>query len=125
MTTLQQRIALAAHDLPWGWKSKLSKKCKVSGPSVSDWVSGETATINMEHLFDAAEFFNVSPKWLGTGKGPMRPIGDASWPFDEISLQQWEAAPERVKGKIEGYAQRLISESAQATPEESPQKIAA
>lgn len=69
MSTLQERIAELAKDMPRGWKAQLAKHCGVKAPSVSDWVSGETKTLEGANLLSAAEFFGVHPTWLESGKG--------------------------------------------------------
>lgn len=73
MNTLKDRIALASAGMPRGWKASLAVRCGVSKPSVSDWASGSTVSIDANNLFDAANFFGVNPNWLATGEGPMRP----------------------------------------------------
>lgn len=72
MNTLKDRIAIASAGMPRGWKAGLAVRCGVSKPSVSDWASGNTASIDANNLFDAADFFGVNPNWLATGEGPMR-----------------------------------------------------
>lgn len=52
-----------------GWQAALARHCKVQPPSVADWVSGKTKTLEGENLVLAAEFFVVNPTWLATGKG--------------------------------------------------------
>lgn len=69
MSTLQERIADMAKDMPRGWKARLAKHCDVKAPSVSDWVSGETKRLEGANLLRAAEFFGVHPTWLESGKG--------------------------------------------------------
>lgn len=124
MNTLQKRIEIASLNLPRGWKTRLAEKCGVSTASVSGWICGGTSTINMEHLFDAAEFFGVSPKWLGTGLGPMRQVGVQTWPFVAITQDEWASASDRLKGQIEGYARSLLDQESRRA-QESQRKIAA
>lgn len=70
---LKDRIAELAADLPRGWQARLAEHCGVKQPSVSSWVSGDTKTLDGLNLQLAAEFFGVTPKWLGSGKGPKHP----------------------------------------------------
>ena len=70
MSTLQSRIAELTKDMPRGWKARLAKHCDVKPPSVSDWATGETKTLDGKHLLSAAAFFGVFPEWLNTGRGP-------------------------------------------------------
>ncbi|EMJ4069568.1 TPA: helix-turn-helix transcriptional regulator [Pseudomonas aeruginosa] len=53
-------------------QAALARACRVKPPSVNDWLSGKTKTIEGENLLNAAAFLRVSPLWLATGKGPMR-----------------------------------------------------
>jgi transcriptional regulator with XRE-family HTH domain len=53
-------------------QAALAKACKVRQPSVSDWLSGRTRSMDSENLIAAARFLNVRPEWLATGKGEMR-----------------------------------------------------
>jgi hypothetical protein len=71
MSTLKERLALVSPEWPWGKKAALAKHCGVKAPSVSDWISGETKTLEGDNLLRAADFLGVNPKWLASGKGPM------------------------------------------------------
>jgi transcriptional regulator with XRE-family HTH domain len=70
---LKDRIADVSKDLPRGWQARLAEHCGVSQPSVADWVSGKTKTLDGLNLTRAAQFFGVNPLWLGAGKGPKFP----------------------------------------------------
>lgn len=69
MSTLQERIAEVSAGMKRGWQASLARHCGIKPPSVADWVSGETKTLDGENLLKAAEFFKVRPRWLATGKG--------------------------------------------------------
>ena len=77
MSTLRERIAELSKDLSRGWQAELARQCGVKAPSVSDWASGKTQTLEGEHLLLAAHYFKVNPTWLSTGKGPKRPANAA------------------------------------------------
>lgn len=66
-TTLGERVkqALAGRS-----QAALARACGVKPPSVNDWVTGKTKTIEGAHLLNAASFLGVSPKWLAEGIGP-------------------------------------------------------
>ena len=51
-------------------QAALARACKVSQPTVNDWLSGKSKTIRGPTLVRVAAFFKVSPEWLATGKGP-------------------------------------------------------
>lgn len=69
-SSLKDRLALVLSGMPRGSKAALARACRVKGPSVSDWLSGKTQTLEGENLLNAARFLNVSPEWLATGRGP-------------------------------------------------------
>lgn len=69
-TTLKERLDLLMVGKKRGTKAALARFCKVKEPSVADWFNGKTKTLEGENLLNAAKFFNVSPEWLATGKGP-------------------------------------------------------
>jgi hypothetical protein len=71
-STLKDRLAEVSAELPRGWQARLAEFCRVKGPSVNAWVSGDTKSLEGEHLLKAAEFFGVTPQWMQTGKGPKR-----------------------------------------------------
>jgi len=73
MSTLSERLKLAMKGPPKVVQSDLAAACKVTAPSVNDWLSGKTKNIVGETLFLAAEYLNVDPRWLAGGKGNMRP----------------------------------------------------
>lgn len=68
---LNERLKLAMSD-PKVTSISLSKACKVSTATVSDWLSGEIKEIKSKNLLLVAKFLNVSPEWLITGVGQMR-----------------------------------------------------
>lgn len=70
MGTLADRLRQLGADLDRGWQASLARHCGVKPPSVADWLSGKTKTLEGENLLRAAEFFKVTPGWLATGKGP-------------------------------------------------------
>ncbi|SOS36021.1 phage repressor protein [Pseudomonas syringae group genomosp. 3] len=75
MSTLKERLALAMAGPPKVSQAALARACGISAPSVNDWVSGKTKTIEGENLLLAAELLKVAPMWLATGKGRMRKMG--------------------------------------------------
>lgn len=46
----------------------LADFCGVKPPSVSDWETGETQSLEGDHLLLAAEFLQTSAHWISTGK---------------------------------------------------------
>lgn len=86
-TTLKERLekALEAMPEPRPKKADLARAAKIKAPSVNDWFSGETKSLKGPNLLSVARVLNVSPDWLSTGRGPMRPDGTASEPVYRIA----------------------------------------
>lgn len=78
MQTLQERLKTAMMGPPKVTQAALARACRVKPPSVHDWLSGKTKSIEGENLLNAAAFLKVSPLWLAAGKGPMREQGEQS-----------------------------------------------
>lgn len=72
MSTLQERLKLVMAGPPKITQAALARACGIRAPSVNDWLSGKTKSIEGENLLLAAEFLKVIPMWLASGKGPMR-----------------------------------------------------
>lgn len=71
LNTLAQRLRYAMEVLPFK-KVKgvdLARAVGVKPPSVSDWLSGKSKTMEGENLLRAAKHLGVNPVWLATGKG--------------------------------------------------------
>ncbi|NWA68063.1 helix-turn-helix transcriptional regulator [Pseudomonas reactans] len=76
MRTLQERLKLAMAGPPKVTQAALARACGIRAPSVNDWISGKTKTIEGENLLIAADYLKVLPMWLATGKGAMRKGSD-------------------------------------------------
>lgn len=74
--TLGERVRLALDGPPKKSQAALARACRVSPPSVNDWITGKSKTIEGANLLNAAAFLNVNPRWLAEGVGPMRPNSD-------------------------------------------------
>ncbi|KAA8698824.1 S24 family peptidase [Pseudomonas proteolytica] len=72
MRTLQERLKLVMAGPPKVTQAALARACGIRAPSVNDWISGKTKTIEGQNLLIAADYLKVMPMWLATGKGPMR-----------------------------------------------------
>lgn len=71
MNTLAERLRYAMEVLP-SKKIKgvdLARAVGVKPPSVSDWLSGKSKTMEGENLLRAAKHLNVNPLWLANGTG--------------------------------------------------------
>ncbi|MDC4552790.1 XRE family transcriptional regulator, partial [Acinetobacter baumannii] len=71
MNTLAERLRYAMEVLP-PKKIKgveLARAVGVKPPSVSDWLSGKSKTMEGENLLKASKFLGVNPSWLASGNG--------------------------------------------------------
>lgn len=83
---LKDRLTRAIEENPELSQADLARSCKIKAPSVSDWFSGATKTLKGSNLLNAATYLGVSPQWLATGQGPMRPaIGQEFFSVAESS----------------------------------------
>lgn len=99
MRTLQERLKLVMAGPPKISQAALARACGVRPPSVNDWISGKTKSIEGENLLLAAQFLRVHPLWLATGKGPMRG-GDengAQATDKESNVQAVDFSPKRAR----------------------------
>ncbi|MFI8035468.1 LexA family protein [Acinetobacter sp. ABJ_C3_5] len=75
MKTLAERLRYAMEVLP-PKKIKgvdLARAVGVKPPSVSDWLSGKSKTMEGENLIKASKFLGVSASWLASGSGQPSP----------------------------------------------------
>ncbi|KTC25459.1 hypothetical protein AO392_14640 [Pseudomonas putida] len=86
MSTLQERLRQVMAGPPKISQAALARACGIKPPSVNDWISGKTKTIEGQNLLRAAEFLKVTPMWLATGKGAMRKAGPAVAPVSNATM---------------------------------------
>lgn len=74
MNTLAERLRHAMQSAtPKKVKGvDLAAAVGVKPPSVSDWLSGKSKTMEGENLLKASKYLNVNPTWLASGVGEMR-----------------------------------------------------
>lgn len=78
MSALKERLALAlqrrqdaASPGERVSKASLARACNIKAPSVADWFSGQTLSLEGSNLVRAADYLGVNAAWLATGKGRM------------------------------------------------------
>lgn len=103
-STLSERLKEAMKGPPKVTGRALAKACGVSPPSVSDWLTGNSKSMDGPNLIAAAEYLKVRPKWLAEGIGPMR--DDHYLPRTIASEQPAEYLP---KPKTDKLLQRLLA----------------
>ena len=57
-------------------KAGLARACGITAPSVNDWFSGKSQSIDGKHLTKAAAYLECSAHWLSTGQGQMVELED-------------------------------------------------
>ncbi|SDQ72425.1 hypothetical protein SAMN04490192_2911 [Pseudomonas lundensis] len=119
MRTLQERLKLAMAGPPKVTQAALARACGIRAPSVNDWISGKTKTIEGQNLLIAADYLKVLPMWLATGKGPMRKEG-ATTELDQGELltvddndlagllDQLKAAKNKASPKSQAVISRMV-----------------
>ena len=78
MKSLAERLKYAMEILP-SKKIKgvdLARAVGVKPPSVSDWLSGKSKTMEGENLLKASKFLGVNANWLATGSGTATDINN-------------------------------------------------
>lgn len=71
---LKDRLKLAMDGPPKVKQIDLARAVGVQPPTVNDWLSGKTQSIRSHYLLRVAKELNVSPDWLASGRGTMRPL---------------------------------------------------
>lgn len=109
-----QRIAIAIEH---SGKSKtlIAKRCGVSPSAVTQWTSGETASIKPENLFSLASETGVSAKWIATGEGSPEPYTPRSNVFaweapDDLPDEEFIIAPRLTVRFAAGSGEMVIEE---------------
>lgn len=94
MRTLQERLKLVMAGPPKISQAALARACGIKPPSVNDWLSGKTKSIEGENLLHAAHLLKVAPMWLATGRGPMK---------KDMDTVDVEGLPDALAQKISNY----------------------
>ncbi len=130
MNTLNERLAEAMSATGKTDRAKLARALGISVQAIGAVINGKSKSLSAENCSRAARYLGVNTDWLAAGFGKMllnsneEPVQMSDWPFEAIDLDAWEKIPDRVKGKIELYAEMQIAEAMRVL-EESQRKIAA
>lgn len=95
-TTIGERLKECLAGPPKRTGKALAAACGVQPPSVSDWLNGETKTLEASNLLAAADFFGVRAKWLADGVGSKYEIGDTRGVY-QIRHQQEKLTTELLE----------------------------
>ncbi|WP_369326528.1 helix-turn-helix domain-containing protein [Alcaligenes nematophilus] len=88
-------------------QSELARQLGVTPQSVQKWESGGAP--RTKRLQEIAAILGVRVADLVGGSRP-KSADDVEWPFDKIRPDEWASLSDKDKGRIEGYAERLIAE---------------
>jgi phage repressor protein C with HTH and peptisase S24 domain len=96
MKTLAERLRAALDESGMN-QSELARRIGLTRGAVSLWLSGSTTSLAGDNLLSAAKMLGVSPNWLATGRGRMKPA-----PAKEMALDENPDYPaiRRVKIKL-------------------------
>lgn len=88
-------------------QSELARQLGVTPQSVQKWESGGAP--RTKRLQEIAAILGIQIVDL-VGGNPRQSTEDGEWPFDRIRPEEWASLSDKDKGRIEGYAERLIAE---------------
>lgn len=71
-STLADRLKLAMKGPPKVSQVDLAKACGIKPPSVANWLSGKSKTMEGSNLLAASKRLRVNPEWLASNRGTMR-----------------------------------------------------
>jgi len=77
----------------------LARACKVKPPSVSDWLSGKSKSMEASNLLTAAKLCKVSANWLCFGVGSKS--AETEWRFELVDEERYEALSVFAKGAVQ------------------------
>lgn len=88
---------------------------QLSQQALSNLESRDSATSEAAPYL--AEVFNVSLRWLLTGRG--RP-DDADWPFSRVDRRRWDACTSEDRGYVQSAVNRALDECEAARSQSNP-----
>ena len=92
MQPLSARIRLAMEKRALPSQAALARACKVSKPSVTDWLNGKTKTLSAETARLAAGYFGCDRDWIGQGIGAPNWLDIGQHPSKGVAHQKTHPA---------------------------------
>lgn len=77
--------------------------------AIYQWISGKTKNPKNELLFAFADLTRFEPRWIATGKGPVRAVPRAVDEDEQTLAQTFRSLDERGRAAVLGVAQREAS----------------
>ena len=93
-------------------RQDLADAISVSVQAIGQVIMGKTKALTAENSERAARFLGVNPYWLATGEESSSPVAGSEWPFTAITQEQWNALTDSQKGRVEGFAEGVLKETA-------------
>jgi len=82
-------------------KIRFAKAVGVSGPTVTDWFSGEIKTLKADSAHKACRVLGIEQDWLLNGRGPMRKSGETANTGENIAeISRLDVAGSMGKGVL-------------------------
>lgn len=107
---LEQALQLARRE-----RIELANAIDVSVQAIGQVIAGKTKALTAENSAKAARYLQVDAYWLATGEGSPQGASSAGvgmWPFTTITADQWYALSEAQRGRIEGFAEAILKDTA-------------
>lgn len=92
MQSLAERIRLAMEKRKLPSQAALARACRVSKPTVTDWLNGDTKTLKAESARLAAAYFGCDRDWIGQGIGSPRWLDIGQHPSRGVDHQKTQPA---------------------------------
>ena len=111
MNTLAERLRYAMQfATPKKVKGvELAAAVGVKPPSVSDWLSGKSKTMEGENLLKTSKYLNVNPAWLASGVGEMRPKSVTSTEDPSLAELLQKIQVLRAEGRLNEDTIKLLN----------------
>jgi len=107
-------------------QSELARALGITTASVSNIMTGASKSMAADNSVRAAKLLNVSPYWLATGQGPMRPAGTSPL-ATRMAAEFDRLVPDSMRERVYAQVMGLIEIAAcvdrtQEAPTSTPPK---
>lgn len=114
MGLLSERIRRVKAETGWS-NAELARQAGTTRAAPTDWLKDEVANLSSAVASKLSNATKFCATWLATGDGPVykkeAPVTEpADWPFTSFTMEEFNALPERVQGRVEQAALTVIRE---------------